>query len=123
LLKRDQAAALGGLGLEAGGLGGDFDGLRNFAELEIDSFDNDTLGGGEYDVGLFVLLEALGCDGEFLGGREELGEDEGTGGVGLDTAVLAGTDVVERDLSPWDGAARLVGDRTGDRAGEALGVE
>ena len=59
LFERDEAAAFCGLCLQACGLGGDFNGLRNLAELEVDALEYNALGGGEDDCGLLVAFEAF----------------------------------------------------------------
>src|SRR5262249_60540756 len=53
----DQARPFGALRLDAGGFGGDGDGLRDLAEVQGDRPQGDALVGGEVDVRLFVGLE------------------------------------------------------------------
>ena len=116
----DQAAALGGLGLEAGGFGGDFDGLGEFAQLEFDAFQDEAFGGGEPDVGLLVAFEAIRGNLDLVSGGEQLGEGEVTVAVGLQTANLVGGNVGEDDLGAGDRRAGLVRDTARQVSGEAL---
>ena len=69
------------------------------------------------------FLKPLADDAEVYSCQGALGEDEIAIGLGLGLASLAGLDVHEHEFSAGDSGAGLIGDGTGDRAGEALAGE
>ena len=117
LFEGDEAAAFGGLGLEAGGFCFDFDGLGDFAELEFHALEDDAFGGGENNLVLFVPFEALGRNFEAEGAGEQLREHEVAVSLSGGLTHLIGTDVSDLDRYPCDGATGLIANVARDGAG------
>ena len=110
------ACFFGGAEGDGDGFGFDGDGFGSLADFEFDGAEGALGAGGDFDVGLFVLVEAGGVDFEGIGGGGEIGEGEEAGFIGAGEALEAGAVAGDRDFDVGDGGAGGILDGAGEGA-------
>jgi hypothetical protein len=116
----DEAADLGGVRLDRGGLGHDRHLLRDQARLQH-HVQGDLGGGVELDAGLGVPLEALQLDADVVDSWQERDGDVVALRVRRECTFDPGGDVHDRDDRPRDDTPLLVLDEAGHLAPVDLG--
>ncbi len=118
----DGGAEIGGGSLERGDVAGDIDGLFDGAEFER-GIEGDGLGNVEADIGVDIVLEAGGFDGDFVDTDGELLEDVIAGGAGDRFIGDGGGGIAGGDVGLGDAGAGGIGDAAGDGAKGGLGLQ